>query len=208
MKILLNLFVCWILEILYLVPLKWNWKSLENIERKEEGSLCKDEGEEEEQWFLLLGQDLLLLLLDLAGRLHLGEDAFQEGGERFGWQDFRRRRRMKERERHRNEKKNGVSPPTDLPHPGFCRWPSSWRRWGIEWKRGEVWEMKRRIWDLLILILDPWWKENHEEKKTKIGYSDLAVYQAGSLHTQWRTSVGLLWICHLHLVIIQLDKQI
>ena len=47
-------------------------QSLENIEWKEKSGLGEEDGEEEDQGLLLLGKHLLLLLLDLAGGLHLG----------------------------------------------------------------------------------------------------------------------------------------
>ena len=46
-------------------------QSLENIEWKEKSGLGEEDGEEEDQGLLLLGKHLLLLL-DLAGGLHLG----------------------------------------------------------------------------------------------------------------------------------------
>ena len=55
-------------------------QSLENIERQEKSGLGEEDGEEEDQGLLLLGKHLLLLLLDLAGGLHLGG----ENGEDFG----------------------------------------------------------------------------------------------------------------------------
>ena len=60
-------------ENMFCIILKYEMQSLEDIERQEESSLGEEYGEEEKQRLLLLGQDLLLLLLDLAGGLHLGE---------------------------------------------------------------------------------------------------------------------------------------
>ena len=64
--------------------------SLENVERQEKSSLGKECGKEEEQRLFLFGKDLLLLLLDLAGGLHLEENGVRMNKENFlTWQSIR-----------------------------------------------------------------------------------------------------------------------